>query len=178
MAWTFAEAAPDALSGARDSAWFDRLFEDHATAVHRYFIRRAPAQDCADLTADVFTVAWRKRAQVPADLELPWLYKTASFVLANHRRKPVLTLIEADEHGRPGASHSRSVDPADVVVEDDQLRRALLSLSPRDRTVLMMHAWEGLTGAELAIALGMSRGGAAAALSRARRRFHEACLAD
>lgn len=177
MAWTFAEAAPDGSSGPRDSAWFDQLFTAHAAAINRYFVRRAPAQDCADLTADVFTVAWRKRDQVPADLELPWLYKTSSFVLSNHRRKPVLTVLGDDDRGEPFGRPARSVDPADVVVEDDQLRTALLSLRPRERQVLMMHAWEGLDGPELAAALGMTRGGAAAALSRARRRFRDACLA-
>lgn len=178
MVWSSADPAPDASSSTRDSTWFEALFSDHATAVHRYFVRRAPAQDCADLTADVFTLAWRKRAKVPAGLELPWLYKTASFVLANHRRKPVLTLLPDQERGEAVSRHAPSAAPADLVVEDDQLRTALLSLRPRERQVLVMHAWEGLDGTELAAALGMSRGGAAATLSRARRRFRDACRSD
>lgn len=178
MAWSFTDPAPGASTNPRDSAWFDRLFGDHVAAIHRYFVRRAPAQDCADLAADVFTVAWRKRDQVPADLELAWLYKTASLVLSNHRRKPVLTLLGDDDRGEPLGRSARSVDPAELVIQDDHLRTALLSLRPRERQVLMMHAWEGLNGTELAAALGMTRGGAAAALSRARRRFRDACLAE
>lgn len=96
-------------------------------------------------------------------------------VLANHRRKPVLTLLPAEDRDASLAPQAASVDPADLVIEDDELRTALLSLRPRERQVLMMHAWEGLDGTELAAALGMSRGGAAAALSRARRRFRNAC---
>lgn len=176
MGWSATEGT-SASPVVRDGAWFDRLFADHAGAVHRYFVRRAPRQDCPDLTADVFAVAWRKRDQLPVDLELPWLYKTASFVLANHRRKPVLTLMGDDGQGRATARQARSIDPADLVIEDDTLRRALLSLRPRDRQVLLMHAWEGLDGSEIAAALGLSRGGAAAALSRARTRFRDACAA-
>ncbi|MGI8947598.1 MAG: RNA polymerase sigma factor [Ornithinimicrobium sp.] len=175
MAWSSPNPASGSPSKARDSAWFDTLFTDHATAVHRYFVRRAPAQDCADLSAEVFAVAWRRRAQVPAGLDLPWLYKTASFVLANHRRKPVLTLLPDDDRDAALARQAASADPADLVIEDNELRTALMSLRPRERQVLMMHAWEGLDGTELAAALGMSRGGAAAALSRARRRFRNAC---
>lgn len=175
MAWSSPATGPGASSGARDNAWFDTLFTDHATAIHRYFVRRAPAQDCADLSAEVFAVAWRGRAKVPTGLELPWLYKTASFVLANHRRKPVLTLLPDDDRDVALTRQSASVDPADLVIEDDELRTALLSLRPRERQVLMMHAWEGLDDTELAAALGMSRGGAAATLSRARRRFRNAC---
>ena len=37
----------------------------------------------------------------------------------------------------------------------------------------MLHAWEGLDGTELAEALGISRSGAQAALSRARARLRE-----
>lgn len=155
----------------RDSTWFDALFADHATAVHRYFVRRAPRQEADDLTAEVFITAWRRRDAVPAGLELPWLYRTAAYVLANHRRKPTLTLL-SDYAGSEG--RSQVADPAEVVVEDDVVRAALDRLSPRDRRVLMLHAWEGLDGEGLAAALGISRGGAAAALSRARARLREA----
>jgi RNA polymerase sigma factor (sigma-70 family) len=156
---------------SRDAAWFDQVFAEHATAVHRYFVRRAPSEEAEDLTAEVFTTAWRRRDRIPEGFVLPWLYRTASYVLANHRRKPTLTLISEYEQDH---EHSRSPDPAELVVEDDDVRRALSRLSTRDRTVLMLHAWEGLDGEGLARALGVSRGGAAAALSRARARLREA----
>ncbi|GAA1154519.1 RNA polymerase sigma factor [Ornithinicoccus hortensis] len=167
-----ATGGPDAQP--RDGAWFDQVFAEHATAVHRYFVRRAPREDVEDLTAEVFTTAWRRRDRIPSDFVLPWLYRTASYVLSNHRRRPTLTLLGdsgPDDHGH---HRSHSADPADLVVEDHQVRAALARLSDRDRTILMLHAWEGLDGEGLAKALGVSRGGAAAALSRARSRLREA----
>jgi RNA polymerase sigma-70 factor (ECF subfamily) len=161
--------AGDAAAAVRDAAWFDQVFTEHATAVHRYFVRRTRREDAEDLTAEVFATAWRRRDKVPEGFVLPWLYRTSSYVLSNHRRKPVLTLLGDNEQDE--ARHSRSADPAQLVVEDDAVRRALAGLSPRDRSVLMLHAWEGLDGAALAGALGVSRGGAAAALSRARSRL-------
>lgn len=158
---------------ARDAAWFDQLFAEHAVSVHRYFVRRAPRQEAEDLAAEVFTVAWRRRESIPEEFVLPWLYKTASYVLSNHRRKPTLTLL-ADYGGSESDERRASIDPAELVVEDDDLRAALARLSPRDRKVLMLHAWEGLDGEGLAKALGLTRGGAAAALSRARARLRQA----
>jgi RNA polymerase sigma factor (sigma-70 family) len=152
----------------RDDAWFDAMFRSHATAVYRYFLRRAPREDAQDLAADVLATAWRRRDDVPEGAELPWLYRTAGFVLANHRRKgrpvPVEHLPEEPD----------DADPAHLVLADDEVRRVLGALSPRDRRILLLHAWEGLDGEGLAAALGISRGGADAALSRARARLRQA----
>ncbi|GIG27772.1 RNA polymerase sigma factor [Cellulomonas marina] len=165
-----APAAPDAPDRApqHDAAWYEDLVRTHLRDVHRYLVRRAGAGDAEDLTAEVLTVAWRRRADVPAGAELPWLYRTAGFVLANHRRK-VVPLPVADVPERLDDD-----DPAWRAVQDDAVRRALSGLSPRDREVLLLHAWEGLTGAALGAVLGVSTGGADAALSRARSRLRAA----
>lgn len=162
---------PSTPAGPRDQAWFDELFAAHARDVHRYFLRRAPHDDAEDLAADVLATAWRRRQDVPEGHELPWLYRTAGFVLANYRRKgrPIPVDVLPDD-----VDGDYAADPADVVVEDDRVREALQRLSPRDRRILLLHVWEGLDGEGLAAALGISRGGAAAALSRARARLRDA----
>nr|WP_263117961.1 sigma-70 family RNA polymerase sigma factor [Cellulomonas sp. RIT-PI-Y] len=152
--------------------WFTALFQAHADAVHRYLLRRGAGPEAEDLTAEVLTVAWRRRADVPSGAELPWLYRTAGFELANHRRKgrPV-PVAELPDQPDPD-------DPALHTVRDDQVRRALAVLAPRDREVLLLAAWEGLAGEDLAAVLGIGRGGADAALSRARSRLREAWAAQ
>ena len=154
-----------------DEAWFDRLFRAHAVALYRYFVRRAPQSDADDLTADVFTTAWRRRADVPAEAELAWLYRTAGFVLANHRRKgrpvPVADLPDEIDDS----------DPAQLSIDDETVRDVLSRLAPRDRRILLLHAWDGLEADELAAVLDITRGGADAALSRARARLREAWAA-
>ena len=152
---------------ARDDAWFEGLFRAHATALFRYFVRRGPRDDAEDLAADVLAIAWRRRDDVPDGAELPWLYRTAGFVLANHRRKgrPVPVGDLPDEVD--------DADPATLAVDDVELRAVLAALSVRDRRILLLHGWEGLGADELAAVLGISRGGADAALSRARSRLRE-----
>lgn len=151
----------------RDDAWFEGLFREHSTAVHRYFARRAAPDDVQDLTADVLVTAWRRRQDVPEGAELPWLYRTAGYVLANHRRKgrpvPVDDVPEEVD----------DADPAHLTVVAEEVRAALAALPARDRRILLLNAWEGIHGEELASVLGISRGGADAALSRARARLRE-----
>jgi RNA polymerase sigma factor (sigma-70 family) len=150
-----------------DEAWFEGVFRAHSTPLYRYFARRAPRDDVEDLTAEVLAVAWRRRDDVPDDAALPWLYRTAAFVLANHRRKgrPVPVGDAPDEVD--------DADPATLALADDELRAVLAALTPRDRRILLLNAWEGLTGDALADVLGVTRGGADAALSRARARLRD-----
>ena len=150
------------------------LFDSYAVPVRRYLYRRLthasdPAATADDLTADVFLVAWEKRSDIPADEPLPWLYAVARRVLANHRRRR--TDIPVSDLGALDAIDE--TDPAVLVCDDAALVAAWQALSSRDREVLRLAAWEGLSGAALATALGISPGGAGAALSRARTRLAE-----
>ncbi len=157
----------DRRPGAHDAAWFEDVVRSHFSAVHRYLVRRAGVGEADDLTADVFVVAWRRRDDMPDEVPLAWLYRTAGFVVANFRRKgrPTPVAEVPDEVADD--------DPAVRAVRDEQVREVLLRLAPRDRQIVLLNAWEGLTGDELAAVLGISRGGADAALSRARARLAE-----
>lgn len=153
----------------------EEMVDAYASDVRRYLYRRLttvpdPASTADDLAADVMVIAWRRRDDVPQGGELPWLYSVARRVLANYRRRPQEVLV-ADLGTLDSIDED---DPADIVTGDAVLAEAWKGLSPRDREVLRLVAWEGLTGAQLAAALGISEGGAAAALSRARARFEEA----
>ncbi|AMB60461.1 RNA polymerase [Microterricola viridarii] len=163
-------AAPE--RAARDEGeWFTAVVREHSTALVRYFARRAPRQDAEDLAAEVFVTAWRRRDDVPTYAVLPWLYRTAGFTLANHRRK----LVDLPVDEVPESRHTRvSDDPELSLLFDAELRGALASVGERDRHILLLNAWEGLDGVELAEVLGISRSGADAALSRARKRLRDA----
>ena len=68
-------------------ASFERAYTQYLPAVSGYLFRRVERQHVEDLAADVFAIAWRKRASVAEGEELPWLYRIAANVVANHRRK-------------------------------------------------------------------------------------------
>jgi len=140
---------------------FEELFERHALDVYRYISRRHIGNDSQDLTSDVFVIALQKAESIPSGSELPWLYRTAWNVLANAHRKNDPITVDFD---------LTEIEPdcADVVITNDQLNRSWQKLPHKDREVLRLVAWEGLSGKELAMTLGISEGGAGAALSRAR----------
>ena len=157
--------APGEPKAAHDEAWFEDLVRAHTGALHRYLVRRVGVGEADDLAADVLVVAWRRRADVPDEAPLAWLYRTAGFVVANFRRKgrPIPVGDVPDEVADD--------DPAVRAVRDEQVREVLRRLSPRDRQIVLLNAWEGLAGDDLAAVLGIGRGGADAALSRARSRL-------
>ncbi len=161
------------MSGSDDVAAFEALFTEHWPAVHAYARRRVlRAEDAHDVAAETFTVAWRRRAEVPGDHALPWLYRTAAYVLANRdrgdRRRRRLTAKLAS------LPRPVTADPADVTVDDAVIVAAFDTLAEADREVLRLVAWEGLRNEEVARALGTSTNAAALRASRARQRLERA----
>jgi RNA polymerase sigma-70 factor (ECF subfamily) len=146
------------------------MYRQHAGAVLAYARRRTTQAAADDVVADVFLIAWRRVDDVPVE-PLPWLLGVARKVLANQRR---------GEH-RGAALRDRvrgqHVSGAPAPLTDDgpsPAVRALWSLGAPDQELLMLVAWDGLTRAQAAEALGISAGTLAVRLHRARRRLAKA----
>ncbi|WP_346224604.1 RNA polymerase sigma factor [Microbispora maris] len=160
---------PRAPSGMRDR--FEALYRACYPAVHRYALRRTEsADDVADVIAETFLAAWRRMDDVPdGDAALLWLYGAARRVLANHRRgqsrRSALAERLRDELAvRQGA-------PAPLDHHAERIRAAFALLSPADREVLALSAWEGLTGPQIAAVLNCSSTAARLRLHKARKRL-------
>ena len=141
----------------------ERLFLEHAGAVRAYARRRADPAVADDVLSEVFVVAWRRLDDVPENA-LPWLLGCARNVLAHHWRRSRRDRALLDRIG--GAGVAGGVGGGDRV-----LAGALARLDPRDREVLLLIAWEGLTPGEAARVLGCSRNALAVRLHRARKRL-------
>lgn len=150
-------------------AQFERAYVQFLPAVSGYLYRRVQRQFVEDLAADVFAIAWRKRATVAASEELPWLYRIAANVVANHRRSQAsgFALLAAL---RPADS---APSAEDIVVADASLAGAWRRLRPAEREVLALALVEELPPAELAVALGVSVNAATIRVHRAKKRLHE-----
>jgi RNA polymerase sigma factor (sigma-70 family) len=98
-----------------------------------------------------------------------WLYAAARRVIANQRRSSRRRVALYERLALDAASASRQVSPADR--EKALVHEALDRLRPRDREVLLLAEWEGLSSAEIAGALGCVAITARGRLHRARRRF-------
>ncbi len=153
---------------------FEALYRRHSGAVKRYVLRRSDAQSADDVVADVFVICWRRLADVPDD-PLPWLLAVARRVLANRRRHDARrgALARALRSERPPIG-----DPPAEAPPGTDAWRALAALSERDRELLLLVAWEGLSTARAARVLGVRANTCSARLSRARRRFARALSAE
>lgn len=69
----------------QDRQRFTATFHACAPRIRAYARRHTEAHDCDDVVAEVFAIAWRRRAAIPPD-PLPWLLVVARNVLANRRR--------------------------------------------------------------------------------------------
>jgi RNA polymerase sigma-70 factor, ECF subfamily len=143
---------------------FEQLFADHLRTVSAYVRRRATAEEADDVVAETFLVAWRRLEDVPPEPK-GWLLAVARRVLANQRRA---TARRAALLATAAATIS---PPADAGEGDAPALRALARLSERDRDLLLLAAWDGLTADEIAAVVGCSRVAAKVRLHRARRRL-------
>jgi RNA polymerase sigma-70 factor (ECF subfamily) len=167
------QGLPDIQLAVSAHPEFDQLYRRHAGQVRAYALRRTePAAAADDVVAEVFVVAWRRWGEVP-DPALPWLLGVARKVLANQRRS---------EHRAVALRTRLNAEPAAPTVSpsaglDHRVLRALGDLGERDRELLMLIAWEGLSVTEAATVLGVRPGTAAVRLHRARQRFARALSA-
>ena len=134
---------------------FELVYTTHFDDVLRYCLRRSNREDALDATAETFTVAWRRRDDMPMDRPLPWLYGVARRVLANQWR--------STERRRNTMAHLRVVETdryeetEPQVVRDQQSRdliEAMGRLRSADQEIIRLAGWEELGREEIGVALG------------------------
>jgi RNA polymerase sigma-70 factor (ECF subfamily) len=161
---------------ADDHHWLRHLWAQHAGSVYAYAARRVGRERAEDVVADTFVVAWRHRERRP-HRDLPWLLGVARRVIAERYR--------ADgrwERLRARAAlEGDGADPADATLVVAAWE-VLAGLGESEREVLLLSAWEGLSGSEAGAVLGTSAAAYRMRLGRARRHLRrsmdEAGIAD
>jgi RNA polymerase sigma-70 factor (ECF subfamily) len=168
----------DLLLRSRTSAEaFGEIYQRHADAVFRYLARRAGSGVAEDLLGDVFASAVEARLRATPHASgsaLPWLYGIAKNVLRAHLRRRSAPGNTAGEYAMDWDAVDARLDAAG---HREGLRIALAALSPAERDVLLLVAWEQLTVAEAAEALNITAVAARSRLHRARARAGSALLA-
>jgi RNA polymerase sigma-70 factor (ECF subfamily) len=161
--------------GTGDADAFGLLFERHGARIHGYVLRRTGDPLAAeDIVAVVFLEAWRQRADVQLDQPsaLPWLYGVAANVLrhqhrSRRRHQAALARLAHLPPRSPALVERQAQAAADAARVLDQIR----ALPRRERDVLVLSVWEGLSHAEIAVALDTTIGTVKSRLSRARARL-------
>ncbi|PPK65189.1 RNA polymerase sigma factor [Actinokineospora auranticolor] len=160
----------------REPESFAEIFDRHAPHIHRYLARRLGREAADDAVAETFLAAFDKRERYDRGRPdaRPWLYGIATNVAGGHRRAEARR-FGARPHPVDAHDHADRV-AADVTARSlrAQLTAALGALSPGDRDVLLLIAWEQLAYEEVASALDIPVGTVRSRLNRARRLVREA----
>lgn len=136
-----------------------RFYAEHGEELQRYLTRRLNcAQTAADLTQEVFLRLMRSESAGSVNNPRAYLYRIASNLLADHFRGvtqqprlvgPSLWEMVPDETPSP----ERTLLSRDEV---RRLERAIDRLPPRQREILLLHKFEGLSYRVIAERLGIS----------------------
>ena len=140
---------------------FEALYAAHFQEIAAYVRRRVAPEDADDVTAQVFTVAWRRLGSVPdPPADRLWLYGVARNCVADaeraaRRRRRLhdrLAAVHAPVPAQTGFS-ALSAFPAEPDPRLDRVRAIIAGLRPRDREALLLVLWDGLSQAEAATVL-------------------------
>ncbi|HLR83932.1 MAG TPA: sigma-70 family RNA polymerase sigma factor [Nocardioidaceae bacterium] len=162
-----------------DSDAMAEIYDRYADRIYNFCFRRTASWSAAeDAMSSAFLEAWKVRRKATSydGSLLPWLCTVADNVCRNAMR--------GQRRQRALAEKLRLVenvhDHADAVAArvDDERRMAQLvdaigRLGKRDRQILMLVAWDGLTYRQAAQALGIPVGTVRSRAARARRRLTE-----
>ena len=154
---------------------FTEVIDRHEIAVGSYLARRAGRDAAEDLLGEVWVAAFESRRSYDrsyADAR-PWLYGVALNRLRRYWRSrpaedPVPDVTGLAAGWDPWPAVDSGVDTRAV------LRTVLTRLKPEEREVLRLVAWEDLTAADAARALGMPAGTARRLLHQARTALRNA----
>lgn len=164
-----AKAEKPELSGSTFEAFFWR-FEGK---VFGYLWRMVgDEQSARDLTQETFLRAWQHFQELAPDRNpAAWLFRVAANLALRYLRRRGIVQMAPPDDAMPGASdHGRRI------AERDAVEHALLTLKPRQRSVLVLHEVYDLTCDEIGHILDISRDAAKMALWRAREAFRASYL--
>jgi RNA polymerase sigma-70 factor (ECF subfamily) len=174
---------PRAGTPSRGAVAFEELYRSSRDDVYAYVSGLLRDRSAAEeVTAQAFERAWRKRRQIKPDRGSPraWLFGIARNAALDELRRRSRQAemrgnsVEADAPA-PGAHRA---DPASTAVDRVALRQAVDALGGRDRELVALRFFAGLSNAEIAAVIGTSESNAGTRLHRVveklRRSFDEA----
>ena len=154
----------------------ERVFRDHGDELQRYLIQRV---SCTQIAKDIAQEAFIRLSKefVRSEIRQPkaYLYRIARNLVIDHfrriSREPIAQCAEL-----PETIPDPAPDPERYVMAKDELNKlhaAILDLPSRQRDILLMHRFDGLSYDEIAGRLGISRNTVMVHMMRAVSRCRE-----
>jgi RNA polymerase sigma-70 factor (ECF subfamily) len=154
---------------------FEALYRRHVGRVHGVVARLVGGigTRAEDLTQEAFVRAWQALPEFRGHAAFgTWLHRLAvNTALMDMRSRRVRSHDDGDDDGLDWVGEGDSAGHATALGMD--LQRAVASLPPRARAVLVLYDIEGWKHEEIAAELGMAVGSSKAQLHRARALLRE-----
>lgn len=165
---TIATARPPSLE-------FDRLYRTACADVYAY-VRSVVGDDATahDITATAFERAYRKRRRFDPQRGTPrqWLFAIARNAALDELRRRGRAATPVADAGERIAAPAPDDDAGE---RGDRVRLAIAALPPRDRDLIALKFYAGLSNAEIADTLGVSESNAGTRLHRVLTTLRKAC---
>lgn len=152
---------------------FESLYEQYRPPVLGYCRRRTSLTGAEDACSETFLIAWRRLDELPGPPHtLPYLYRIAANVLANHAR--AFRRRSRLDAKLKGLGVAPAADPSALVVMNarhHEVIDALQRLKPKDREIVMLYTWEDLSRETIAEMMGLTKAAIDQRIHRSYRRL-------
>lgn len=139
----------------------ESLFRTYAREIRRFLLRRvACAETAADLTQDAFVQFLRAEPGTTVADPRAYLYRTASNLAIDHRRRQVRNPQQAATPEELAMLPDPAPSPEASLLTQEELallRRAIGALPPRCREVFLLQRFEDLSYEAIGRRLGISK---------------------
>jgi RNA polymerase sigma-70 factor (ECF subfamily) len=158
---------------AGDPGAFDELYDAYRPRVFAFLLRMSRSRTVAeDLLDETWLRLVRHAPRLLLDTRMgPWLFTVARNLYWNYRRDALVEETSLPELLTLWPSPAPWPSPFDLAAAGElerRVERALSSLSPQHREVVLLVGYEGLTPADAAVVCGISAETMRQRLSRAR----------
>jgi RNA polymerase sigma-70 factor (ECF subfamily) len=169
-----------------DEVAFRNLYLAHRTEVHRVVYRLlGPTDDLEDIIQEVFLQVHRSIGNFRGQAKFStWLHRVAVNVALQYlRRKRTTVVSRSDERleERPAEEGRGTRTPHECAETQERIKavyKALDHISPKKRTVLVMHDMQGMSAQKIAEVVGSPVFTVRTRLFYARREFYKRISSD
>jgi RNA polymerase sigma-70 factor (ECF subfamily) len=172
---TVAVSRPDARPGID----FEALYRSSRDDVYAYVAGLLRDRSAAeDVTATAFERAYRRRSSFSARRGSPraWLFGIArNAALDELRRRRRIAPLEAEPAQDAAHEGASAEDAADLALRRRAVREAIGELEPRERDLIALKFFGGLSNSELAQVLRISESNAGTVVHRTVQKLRRAC---
>jgi RNA polymerase sigma-70 factor (ECF subfamily) len=152
----------------RDARAFDQLIRIHSPALNNFILQMVSnVEDAQDILQDTFVRVWEKSHQFKSKSTVKtWIYRIAINLSYSHLKRRKRWTYTVLEDMKTLVSGSDPVKDTELSYHSEMLEKSLVTLTPRQKSVVIARIYQDLPFAEISEAIGCS-------VNSAKVHFHE-----